>query len=100
MDDPKQQKYESEAPTLVADTRVSGHPWAEKNGSPPPSPATQADNSPASSEAPTLLDLGAPTLAPNGYPAGARGGATGISAPTLLSGPSSPPPTISGPESV
>jgi tetratricopeptide (TPR) repeat protein/predicted Ser/Thr protein kinase len=63
MDDPKKQKYEPEAPTLIAVRSVppsgtSGQKDADINKTVPP----QADDPTRSSDAPTLLDTSTPTL--------------------------------------
>jgi predicted Ser/Thr protein kinase/Tfp pilus assembly protein PilF len=74
MDDPKKQKYEPEAPTMVVDKSVSVPPISDENEAIAKVPVPPAVAPIASSEAPTIIESDRPTLAtttnPGQFPSG------------------------------
>ncbi|MGA2908023.1 MAG: protein kinase [Terracidiphilus sp.] len=74
MDDPKKQKYEPEAPTIVVDKSVSVPPISSENQTTVKGPVPPAMAPIASSEAPTIIESDRPTLAattnPEAFPSG------------------------------
>ena len=68
MNDPKEQKYEPEAATLVVDKSVSIPPISGENETAAKDSVPPADAPTSSSEAPTIITSEMPTLAATAFP--------------------------------